>query len=164
MENYNLQEASKLLRISSRTLSGYIKKGYIKPKKVKSSRGTTQYSFTKENLQKLRQSLNRPDLKETNEKVKPEPKAESVSNNNDNNLKSELLEIIKTQQKTIDNLTKNIDSLTKNIDSQSERIREINHLLARSQEQQRLLTESNSTMEKKSRLKKIFDMFHMKTP
>lgn len=163
MENYNLQEASKLLRISSRTLSGYIKKGYINPKKVKSSRGTTQYCFTKENLQKLRQILNRPDLKETNEKVKPEPKAESVSNNNDNNLKSELLEIIKTQQKTIDNLTKNIDSLTKNIDSQSERIREINHLLARSQEQQRLLTESNSIMEKKSRLKKIFDMFHTKT-
>lgn len=53
-----LSEACTLLKKSKRTVSRYIKKGLLNPVKNKSKKGTTQYQFSRTELE----SLKKPDI------------------------------------------------------------------------------------------------------
>ena len=61
-------EACKILKKSKRTVSRYIKNGWLKPKKIKSKRGTLQYKFTRDSLLKFK----KPGRTERTEQTRPE--------------------------------------------------------------------------------------------
>jgi len=67
-------EACKLLGKSRKTISRYIKKGLIKPEKIKSKRGSLEYRFNQVDLEglkpgidKTRKDKTRPDIRQDNE-------------------------------------------------------------------------------------------------
>jgi len=69
-------EACKLLKKSRKTISRYIKKGLLKPKQIKSKRGTLEYRFKQADLKKLkpgidktRQGKTRPDIRQDSQVI-----------------------------------------------------------------------------------------------
>jgi len=52
-------EACKLLGKSRKTISRYIKKGLIKPERVKSQRGSLEYRFKKADLEGLKPGIDK---------------------------------------------------------------------------------------------------------
>ena len=53
-DNVTLLEACKTLKKSKRTVSRYIKNGWLKPEKIESNRGTLEYRFNQANLLKFK--------------------------------------------------------------------------------------------------------------
>lgn len=53
-DNVTLLEACKILKKSKRTVSRYIKNGWLKPEKIESNRGTLEYRFNQANLLKFK--------------------------------------------------------------------------------------------------------------
>lgn len=52
--NITYPEACKILKKSRKTISRYIKKGLLKPEKVKSKKGTLEYRFKRSELKNLK--------------------------------------------------------------------------------------------------------------
>jgi len=53
-ENITFTEACKILKKSKRTVSRYIKKGLIRPERIKSQRGSVEYRFSQVDLESLK--------------------------------------------------------------------------------------------------------------
>lgn len=103
-------EACKLLGKSRKTISRYIKKGLIKPEKIKSQRGTLEYRFNQADLEGLKSGIDktRPDRQD---KIRQD---------------SEIIVLLKDQLIVKD---KQIKSLGNKIDQLIERSREANILV-----------------------------------
>jgi len=67
-DNITLSEACKLLKVSKRTVSRYIKNGWLKPEKIESERGTLEYRFNQVDLLKFK----KPGKTERKEKTRPD--------------------------------------------------------------------------------------------
>ena len=74
--NITYPEACKLLKKSRKTISRYIQKGLLKPKEVKSKKGTKEYRFklielknlkNKDRTDKTRPDIIRPDIRQDSE-------------------------------------------------------------------------------------------------
>jgi len=52
--NVTLNEVSRLIGKSKRTITRYIKAGKLKPKKIKSKKGAVEYRFSKSDVESLR--------------------------------------------------------------------------------------------------------------
>ena len=104
-------EACKLLGKSRKTLSRYIKKGLIKPEKIKSRRGTLEYRFNQADLKSLKPGI---------DKTRPETIRQDIRQD------SEVIGILKDQLIVKD---KQIKSLGNKIDGLIERGRETNILI-----------------------------------
>ena len=89
--NYNISfsEACKILKKSKRTVSRYIKNGWLKPEKIESKRGTLEYRFNQANLSKFK----KPGKTEQTEQTRPE-----------NDIITFLKDQIKVKDKTISQL------------------------------------------------------------
>ena len=61
-------EACKILKKSKRTVSRYIKNGWLKPEKIESERGTLEYRFNRRDLLKFK----KPKRTEKTGKTRPE--------------------------------------------------------------------------------------------
>lgn len=119
--NYTITfiEACKLLNKSKRTVSRYIKKGLIKPERIKSQRGTLKYKFKQADLESLkipgidkkRQDQTRQDIRQDREVI---------------TLLKETTQTLRDQLNVKD---KQIKSLGNKIDGLIERGRETNILL-----------------------------------
>ena len=101
-------EACKLLGKSRKTISRYIKKGLIKPERVKSKRGSLEYRFNQADLEGLKPGKKRPDRQD---KTRQD---------------SEIIVLLKDQLIVKD---KQIKSLGNKIDQLIERSREANILV-----------------------------------
>ena len=66
--NVTLLEACKILNVSSRTATRYIKNRWLKPKRTVSERGTLQYRFNRADLTKFK----KPDRTERTKKTRHE--------------------------------------------------------------------------------------------
>lgn len=66
--NITLIESCKILKKSKRTVSRYIKNGWLKPEKIESNRGTLEYRFNQANLLKFK----KPGKTEKTEQTRPE--------------------------------------------------------------------------------------------
>jgi excisionase family DNA binding protein len=53
-ETITLLEACKLLKKSKRTVSRYIKNGWLKPERIESKRGTLEYRFNRSDLSRFK--------------------------------------------------------------------------------------------------------------
>ena len=119
--NVTFSGACKILSKSKRTVSRYIKKGWLKPEKIESKRGTLEYRFKKIDLLKFK----RPGPDKTGqrtEKTRPE---------------SDIVTLLKEQLKVKD----------KQINELIERSRETNILL-KGLQNQLLLTEGKKEVRK----------------
>jgi len=67
-ETLTFIEACKILKKSKRTVSRYIKKGWLKPERIESKRGTLQYRFNQANLLKFK----KPGRTEKTEQTRPD--------------------------------------------------------------------------------------------
>lgn len=67
-DNITLSEACKILKKSKRTVSRYIKNGWLKPEKIESNRGTLEYRFNQANLLKFK----KPERTEKTEQTRPD--------------------------------------------------------------------------------------------
>ena len=67
-DNITLSEACKILKKSKRTVSRYIKNGWLKPEKIESNRGTLEYRFNQANLSKFK----KPGRTEKTEQTRPD--------------------------------------------------------------------------------------------
>jgi hypothetical protein len=75
-DNLTLLEACKILSKSKRTVSRYIKKGWLKPEKIESKRGTLEYRFKKIDLLKFK----RPGPEKTGQRTEQtRPESDIVS-------------------------------------------------------------------------------------
>ena len=106
-----LIEACKILQKSRKTISRYIKKGLIKPERIKSQRGTLEYRFKKADLEGLKPGI---------DKTRPD-KTRQVTRQD-----SEVIGLLKDQLIVKD---KQIKSLGNKIDGLIERSRETNILI-----------------------------------
>jgi len=104
-------EACKLLKKSRKTISRYIKKGLIKPERIKSQRGTLEYRFNQADLKSLKPGI---------DKTRPETIRQAIRQD------SEVISILKDQLNIKD---KQIKSLGNKIDQLIERSREANILI-----------------------------------
>lgn len=66
--NITYTEACKLLKKSKRTVSRYIKNGWLNPERIESKRGTLEYRFNRNDLLKYK----KPGRTEQKEKTRPE--------------------------------------------------------------------------------------------
>jgi len=66
--NINFSEACRILEKSKRTVSRYIKNGWLNPEKIESQRGTLEYRFSRSDLLKFK----KPGKTERKEKTRPE--------------------------------------------------------------------------------------------
>jgi len=71
--NVTLFQACKLLKVSKRTVSRYIKNGLIKPERIKNKLGTLEYRFNKSDLLKFNKT------KRTNKTYKTKPESDIIS-------------------------------------------------------------------------------------
>ena len=67
-ETLTFSEACKILKKSKRTVSRYIKNGWLNPEKIESQRGTLEYRFNQANLLKFK----KPERTERTEQTRPE--------------------------------------------------------------------------------------------
>ena len=109
--DYNITylEACKLLGKSRKTISRYIRKGLLKPEKVKSKKKTLEYRFKRSELKSFKK-LDRID-KTRQDKIRPD---------------IDIIDLLKNQ---LDIKDKQIDSLGNKIDQLIERNRETNILI-----------------------------------
>jgi len=121
--DYNITffEACEILKKSKRTVSRYIKKGWLKPKRIESQRGTLEYRFNRTNLTKFK----KPERTERTEQTRPE---------------NDIIAFLKDQLKVKD----------KQINQLIERSRETNILL-KGLQNQLLLTEGKTIKEFKGK-------------
>lgn len=110
-ETLTFIEACKILKKSKRTVSRYIKKGWLNPEKIESERGTLEYRFNQANLLKFK----KPGRTERTEQTRPD---------------TDIIALLKDQLKVKD----------KQINQLIERSRETNILL-KGLQNQLLLTE-----------------------
>lgn len=113
-----LFEACKILQKSRKTISRYIKKGLLKPERIKSERGSLEYRFNQADLEGLK-----PGIDKTGQgKTRPATRRDS-----------EVITLLKETTQTLrDQLTvkdKQIKSLGNKIDGLIERGRETNILI-----------------------------------
>lgn len=117
--NITFIEACKLLKKSRKTISRYIRKGLLKPERIKSQRGTLEYRFKQADLE----SLKIPGT----DKIRQEQTRQGIRQD------SEVITLLKETTQTLrDQLTvkdKQIKSLGNKIDGLIERGRETNILL-----------------------------------
>lgn len=66
--NITLFEACQVLKKSKRTISRYIKNGWLNPEKIESQRGTLEYRFNRDDLLKFK----KPGKTEKTEQTRPE--------------------------------------------------------------------------------------------
>jgi len=111
-------EACKILKKSKRTVSRYIKNGWLSPERIESQRGTLEYRFNQNDLAKFK----KPGRPERTEQTRPE---------------NDIIALLKDQLKVKD----------EQINHLLERNRETNILLNRLQNQL-LLTEDKTIKEK----------------
>lgn len=111
-------EACGILKKSRKTISRYIKKGLIKPERIKSQRGTLEYRFNQADLEGLKPGI---------DKIRPDKTRQGIRQD------SEVITLLKETTQTLrDQLNikdKQIKSLGKKIDGLIERGRETNILL-----------------------------------
>lgn len=111
-------EACKLLKKSRKTISRYIKKGLIKPERIKSQRGTLEYRFNQADLEGLKPGIDKTRPDKTRQVIRQE---------------REVITLLKETTQTLrDQLTvkdKQIKSLGNKIDGLIERGRETNILI-----------------------------------
>lgn len=111
MAKYNLQEASRYLKKSSKTIQRYIKSGRLEAERVKSDKGTLEYSFSQEALD---------NIKDTQDKRQDKRQGEDTN----------VLSILTDQLKNKDD---QIKSLQETINSLNDRVREANTLALQAQ-------------------------------
>jgi len=70
--NINLSRACKILQKSKRTISRYIKSGWLNPEKIKSKQGTLEYRFNRNNLLKFKKPGKTENRTEQKEQTRPE--------------------------------------------------------------------------------------------
>lgn len=111
-------EACKLLKKSRKTISRYIKKGLLKPERIKSQRGTLEYRFKQADLKGLKTGIGKTRTDKTRQVIRQD---------------SEVITLLKETTKTLrDQLAvkdKQIKSLGNKIDGLIERGRETNILI-----------------------------------
>jgi len=106
-------EACKLLGKSRKTISRYIKKGLIKPERIKNKRGTLKYLFKLNELKNLKN-------KDRTDKTRPDTISQVIRQD------SEIIVLLEDQLNVKD---KQIKSLGNKIDQLIERSREANILV-----------------------------------
>ena len=67
-DNVTFSEACKLLNRSKKTISRYIKKGWLNPERIESKRGTLEYRFNRADLLKFK----KPGRTERTEQTRPD--------------------------------------------------------------------------------------------
>lgn len=114
-KDYNITffEACKLLKKSRKTISRYIQKGLLKPKRVKSKKGTLEYRFKLIELKNLKN-------KDRTDKTRPDTIRPAIRQD------TEVISLLKDQLNIKD---KQIKSLGNKIDQLIERSRETNILI-----------------------------------
>lgn len=118
-KDLTFSEACEILKKSRKTISRYIRKGLLKPKRIKSKRGTLEYRFKQADLEnfrrpridKERQDQTRPNIRQDREVI---------------TLLKETTQILRDQLAVKD---KQIKSLGNKIDGLIERGRETNILI-----------------------------------
>ena len=104
-------EVCKILKKSRKTISRYIRKGLLKPKRIKSKRGTLEYRFNQADLKNLKPGIDKTRTGKTGQVIRQE---------------SVVIDILREQLNIKD---KQIKSLSGKIDKLIERSRETNILL-----------------------------------
>jgi len=121
--DYNITfiEACKILKKSKRTVSRYIKEGWLKPERIESQRGTLEYRFNQANLLKFK----KPGKTEQKEKTRPE---------------NDIITFLKAEIKAKNEQIKNKDEQIKELNQRSYEINSMYNNL----QNRLLLTDSNT--------------------
>lgn len=120
--DYNLtfSEACEILKKSRKTISRYIRKGLLKPERIKSKRGTLEYRFKQADLENLKPGIGIDETRTGKTRQAIRQDNEVIT------LLKETTQVLKGQ---LDIKDKQIKSLSGKIDKLIERSRETNILL-----------------------------------
>jgi len=100
----NLKEAAKYLQVSEKTLSRYLKRGFLAPEQTRSERGTLEYSFLKEDLDAFKDGQGQTGQQTTQDTQERTHKKDDFN--------SILIEQIRQKDRQIAEQSKSIDRLT----------------------------------------------------
>ena len=116
--NITYPEACKLLGKSRKTISRYIRKGLLKPERIKSKRGTLEYRFSQADLEGLKPGIDKIRKDKTRQGIRQDTEVITLLKETTQTLRDQL--IVKDKQ---------IKSLGNKIDGLIERGRETNILI-----------------------------------